>query len=427
MNDDYRQIDYEEGVIGATFNHWDEIREYQVKLKAEDFTDPACRTCWKLFVRSTTMDEYLTGLSKEKLAAHASGCSDHDLASMPSLLPWLTEKLRRNGMKHRMQQGVREIFERDGDLLTEMDTLVDHERQQMEVADDKDQPRLLYEAVMNDIMDNDLSRRLYTGINSVDSLLGGLRLGNVSILGAEPSTGKTALALNIAMNALKRGRKVVFFSLEMSDVQLIERMVAATGKLSYDSIGNKHLSHEEQMEFAEIARDMLMQGRLYIFDTLYFVEQMTERIIALKPDLVLVDFPHFCRTGWQANNTADRLEYIVSEFKRIAKLPYCQCHIMLLSQPSRQAAQEKQSMFALKGSSAIEQGGDVIMLLDRPAVRDIQQPPERASVKVAKNKFGRTGLVDLYFDGEHQRFRDPRGGDTYTRPATAEEVADRPW
>ena len=84
-------------------------------------------------------------------------------------------------------------------------------------------------------------------------------------------------------------------------------------------------------------------------------------------------------------------------------------------------------MFALKGSSAIEQGGDVIMLLDRPAVRDMQQPPERASVKVAKNKFGRTGLVDLYFDGEHQRFRDPRGGDIYTRPATAEEVADRPW
>ena len=427
MNDDYRQIDYEEGVIGATFNHWDEIREYQVKLKAEDFTDPACRTCWKLFVRSTTMDEYLTGLSKEKLAARASGCSDHDLANMPSLLPWLTEKLRRGGMKRRMQQGVREIFERDGDLLTEMDTLVGRERSQMQVDDDKGQPRLLYEAVMNDIMDNDLSRRLYTGINSVDSILGGLRLGNVSILGAEPSTGKTALALNIAMNALKRGRKVVFFSLEMSDVQLIERMVAATGKLNYDSIANKHLSKEEQLEFAETARDMLMQGRLYIFDTLYFIEQMTERIIALKPDLVLVDFLQFCRTGWQANNTADRLEYIVSEFKRIAKLPYCQCHIMLLSQPSRQAGQEKQSMFALKGSSAIEQGGDVIMLLDRPAVRDIQQPPERASVKVAKNKFGRTGLVNLYFDGEHQRFRDPRGGDTYTRPATPEEVADRPW
>lgn len=426
MNEDYRQIDYEEGVIGATFNHWEETREYQAKLKAEDFTDPACMNCWKLFVRTATMDEYLTGLSREKLAVRASGCSDHELAKA-SLLPWLTEKLRRNGMTRRIRQGVHDIFERDGDLLTEIDTLVSHERQQMETADDKDQPRQLYEAVMNDIMDNDLSRRLYTGINSVDSLLGGLRLGNVSILGAEPSTGKTALALNIAMNALKRGRKVAFFSLEMSDIQLLERMVAATGKISYDSISNKRLSREEQLRFAEIARDMLMQGRLHIFDTLYFVEQMAERIITLKPDLVLVDFLQFCRTGQQANSTADRLEYIVSEFKRIAKLPYCQCHIMLLSQPSRQSGQEKQSMFALKGSSAIEQGGDVIMLLDRPAVRDIQQPPERSTVKIAKNKFGRTGLVDLYFDGDHQRFRDPKGGDVYTRPATAEEVAERPW
>ena len=88
MNDEYKQVDYEEGVIGATFNHWDEAREYQAKLRAEDFTDPSCATCWKLFSRSSTMDEYLTGLSKEKLAARASGCSDHDLANMPSLLPW---------------------------------------------------------------------------------------------------------------------------------------------------------------------------------------------------------------------------------------------------------------------------------------------------------------------------------------------------
>ena len=84
-------------------------------------------------------------------------------------------------------------------------------------------------------------------------------------------------------------------------------------------------------------------------------------------------------------------------------------------------------MFTLKGSSAIEQGGDVIMLLDRPAVRDIKEPPERASVKVSKNKFGRTGLVSLYFDGDHQRFREPKVNDSYTHMATQEEIAERPW
>lgn len=427
MHEEYSQIDYEEGAVGATFNNWDEAKQYQARLRPEDFTDQDCSTCWTLFAKAGTPDEYLAQLSERKLVARVVGCSDSFIAKVPSMLPWVVDKLRHNGMKRRMQSGLRNIFQQDGDLLTEIDSLVERERSQAGPMKDEELPSRLYQAVMKDVEDNDLSRRLYTGINSVDTILGGLRLGNVSILGAEPSTGKTSLALNIAMNALQRKRKVLFFSLEMSDIQLVERMVASTGKLDYDSIANKRLSREAQFRFAEIARDLLAGGMLYIFDTVYYIEQMTERIIAMKPDLVLVDFLQFCRTGWQANNTADRLEYMVSEFKRIAKLPYCQCHIMLLSQPSRQAGQEKQSMFTLKGSSAIEQGGDVIMLLDRPAVRDIEQPPEKATVKVSKNKFGRTGLVNLYFDGEHQRFRDPRGGDVYTRPSTAEEVADRPW
>ncbi|MBR4748646.1 MAG: AAA family ATPase [Abditibacteriota bacterium] len=427
MSEEYTQLDYEKGAVGATFANWNEAREYRGRLRVEDFGDRDCAASWSLFLKVETLDEYLSRLGQSKLVAFVTACSDGMLAMAPSLLPWVMDKVRSGGMKRRMREGVRDIFQRDGDLLDELGGLVDRERKQLGSGDDKGLPARLYQAVMDDVTDNDLSRRLYTGINPMDTLLGGLRLGNVSILGAEPSTGKTALALNIAMNALSRGRKVLFFSLEMSDVQLMERLVAATGKLDYDSIANKHLDSAGQKLFADTALSLLKDGRLYIWDTVYFVEQMAERIVALKPDLVLVDFLQFCRTGWQANSTADRLEYIVSEFKRVAKLPYCQCHIMLLSQPSRQAGQEKQSMFALKGSSAIEQGGDVIMLLDRPAVRDIRQSPERASVKIAKNKFGRTGLIDLYFDGDHQRFREPRRGDSYTKIPTAEEAADRPW
>lgn len=427
MYDEHSQLDFEEGVVGATFSRWEEARAYQGKLVAEDFTNENCAAAWAIFCAATTMDDYLSGLSKRKLAVFVSNCSDSMLANSPGMLPWAIDNVRKNGMKRRVRQGLRDVFDRDGDLLTEITSLIDRERQRQDTTETQQLPSKLYREVMDDIANNDLDSRLYTGIGSIDTILGGLRIGNVSILGAEPSTGKTTLALNIAMNALRKGRKVVFFSLEMSAVQLVERMVASTGKISYERISNKQLSLEAQQLFAGIAMKLMQDGNLYVFDTIYYLEQMVQQIIELKPDLVIVDFLQFSRTAVPTNSTADRLEYIVSEFKRIAKLPYCQCHVMLLSQPSRQSGQEKQSMFTLKGSSAIEQGGDVIMLLDRPAVRDLKEPPERASVKVSKNKFGRTGLVSLYFDGDHQRFREPKVNDSYTRIATQEEVAERPW
>lgn len=427
MTEERSQLDFEQGVVGATFSRWEEARAYQGRLSAEDFTGEDCAAAWTAFCSTSTVDEYLTALSKRKLAVFVSQCSDSMLANSPGMLPWAIDNVRHSSMKRRIRKGLREVFNRDGDLLTEITGLVDRERQKQDTTETQQLPSRLYREVMEDVTNNDLDSRLYTGIGSIDTILGGLRLGNVSILGAEPSTGKTALALNIAMSALRKRRKVVFFSLEMSAVQLVERMVAATGKISYDRISNKQLSAEAQQVFAGIALKLMQDGNLYVFDTVYYVEQMVQQIIELKPDLVIVDFLQFSRTAMPTNSTADRLEYIVSEFKRIAKLPYCKCHIMLLSQPSRQSGQEKQSMFTLKGSSAIEQGGDVIMLLDRPAVRDIQQPPERASVKVSKNKFGRTGLVDLYFDGDHQRFREPRVNDSYTRLPSQEEVAERPW
>lgn len=427
MYEEQNQLDYEQGVIGATFSRWEEARSYLGRLAADDFTNEDCAAAWDIFHSASTVDEYLTALSKHKLAVFVSQCSDSLLANSPGMLPWAIDNVRQHSMKCRIRKNLREVFDRDGDLLTEITGIIDRERQRQDTTETQQLPSKLYREVMDDIANNDLDSRLYTGIGSIDAILGGLRLGNVSILGAEPSTGKTALALNIAMSALRKRRKVVFFSLEMSAVQLVERMVASTGKISYDRISNKQLSVEAQQAFAGIALNLMKDGNLYVFDTIYYVEQMVQQIIELKPDLVIVDFLQFSRTAIPVNSTADRLEYIVSEFKRIAKLPYCKCHVMLLSQPSRQSGQEKQSMFTLKGSSAIEQGGDVIMLLDRPAVRDIQQPSEKASVKVSKNKFGRTGLVDLYFDGDHQRFREPKINDSYTRMATQEEVAERPW
>ena len=271
---------------------------------------------------------------------------------------------------------------------------------------------------------NDLSQRLSVGIASIDRIVQGLRKGNVSVLGAEPSTGKTAFALNVAVAALRREKRVLIFSLEMSAVQMMDRMISSIASISYSDINNKRLSEDDIKIFETTSYALTDGSRLFIYDTVYSVEQMGAIIAKIKPDLVVVDFLQFCRTEEKVQNTADKLEYIVSAFKRLAKVSYHSCHIMLLSQPSRQAGKDGQSMFSLKGSSGIEQGGDVILLLDRPNVRDMRYPPEQAQIKIAKNKFGCTGKVDLWFEGEYQRFRDLLPGERFERQDPQEE---KPW
>ena len=146
---------------------------------------------------------------------------------------------------------------------------------------------------------------------------------------------------------------------------------------------------------------------------------MADKINRLKPYLVIVDFLQYVQVHSQRfSNNADKLEYIISEFKRVAKLPYCPCHIMILSQHNREKDGKSvaPSMFSLKGSSGIEQGGDYIMILDRPHVQNNHEPPEKAILTIAKNKFGRLGTVNLYFEGDHQRFRDLKEGESYPDP-----------
>lgn len=420
MADDLKT--YEQGVIGATLLRWQEMKT--IGLSKRDFSDPNCEESWEAFVKAEGKEDYYALLAAAKQTVFVSSCMDNPVAASPGLLEFAVGYIKKAAEKRRLWKGVCEIWQGDGDVLSEVSALVEQETQNRQRKDLDNIPLRLYESVITEVTKDDTADRIYTGIKPLDVITGGLRRGNVSILGAEPSTGKTAFALNIVTNAIKSKKKVLFFSLEMSSEQLMERLISAAATIDYTHIGNRDLDIGELSRFKEVAKRLTGGGLLYIIDTTYSVEQMAECVMELKPDLVVVDFLQFCRTREQKNNTADKIEYIVSEFKRLAKLPYCSCHIMLLSQPSRSALTEKQSMFAMKGSSAIEQGGDVIFLLDRPAVRDSTFAQEQANVKVGKNKFGRTGNVDLYFEGRFQRFRERRKTETFGKK---EEQEDKPW
>jgi replicative DNA helicase len=139
---------------------------------------------------------------------------------------------------------------------------------------------------------------------------------------------------------------------------------------------------------------------LDLVDDVFTIEGIGDIIRQKRPDLVVVDFIQNVDTAQKFNNRRDKIDHVSRTLKRLAQR--YKCHVMVLAQLAR--GDGVPTMASLKEAGGLEQDGDYIMLLHRPGVADKTKPQEEALVLLDKNKYGRTGLYDLYFDGAHQRF-----------------------
>ncbi len=246
---------------------------------------------------------------------------------------------------------------------------------------------------------------LMTGFGTIDKVIGGIRKSTVFIVGARPSTGKTTFALNIAANQLgSSDKKVMFFSLEMSSEMIYERLISAQKNIEYEKFSRNTLSDKEVSTVTGSADKIKNTGNFFVIDDVYNVEQICNLISENKPDLAVVDFMQIISAAGRFENVRNRIDYISSLFKRTAKSTGCV--IIVLSQLSR-IGKDAPTMSDLKESGGLEQDGDYIALLHRPYVlnkNDESIRPEETELLLDKNKFGRTGKVDLWFDLKYQRF-----------------------
>ena len=246
---------------------------------------------------------------------------------------------------------------------------------------------------------------LLTGFGTIDKVIGGIRKSTVFIVGARPSTGKTTFALNIAANQIADPeKKVMFFSLEMSSEMIYERLIAAQNKIEYEKFSRNALSDEEIDVIKNQTDKLKNNGKFFVIDDVYNVEQICNLISENKPDLAVVDFMQIISAVGKFENVRNRIDYISNLFKRTAKATGCV--IIILSQLSR-IGKDAPTMSDLKESGGLEQDGDYIALLHRPYVLnkgDNTVHPEDTELLLDKNKFGRTGKVDLWFNLKYQKF-----------------------
>ena len=292
----------------------------------------------------------------------------------------------------------------DGDLsVSSVQRMLDDEKDKRLTSDIKKANDHNIEKFVEGLNKNKGS--LMTGFGTIYKVIGGIRKSTVFIVGARPSTGKTTFALNIAANQLSSlDKKVMFFSLEMSSEMIYERLISSQNNIEYERFSRNTLSENEIETVTNKADKIKAAENFFVIDDVYNIEQICNLISENKPDLAVVDFMQIISATGKFENVRNRIDYISSLFKRTAKSTGCV--IIVLSQLSR-IGKDAPTMSDLKESGGLEQDGDYIALLHRPYVlnkNDESIRPEETELLLDKNKFGRTGKVDLWFDLKHQRF-----------------------
>ncbi|MEI6788324.1 MAG: replicative DNA helicase [bacterium] len=267
-----------------------------------------------------------------------------------------------------------------------------------------------------------------TGFKDLDKTIKGLKPGNMVVLAARPSMGKTSLAMNIVEHvalgkgdAQSRPRPVGVFSVEMSCLDLVKRMICCRAEVSGHAIAEGFISQTNHGRLISAA-DALSNAPIYIDDSAGLdITELRARARRMKSkhnvELIVIDYlqllraPEHSRHGRQVEIT-----YVSAGLKAMAKelgLP-----VLVLSQLSRapeaRGGEEKPKLSDLRDSGSIEQDADIVMLLRRPCRTASDQERENrtlAIVEIAKNRNGPAmEEIRMEFDDAYTRFRDSAHG-----------------
>ncbi len=258
---------------------------------------------------------------------------------------------------------------------------------------------------------------VFTGFTDLDNLTGGLHPGELVILAARPSMGKTALALNIADHvAVNLKEPTLVVSLEMSSLELGQRLLCARGRINGSKFRSNFLSASDQQKIVEAANE-LSQAPLFVDDTpSRSVTEIAAAARRLKRKhglgLIVIDYLQLIQPDNSNDPRQEQVAKMARRLKAVArelKVP-----VLCLAQLNRQAEMAKDNrprLSHLRESGAIEQDADVVMFIHREEYylsREEKEQREdlrgRAELIVAKQRNGPTGEVDLLWHPEFLRF-----------------------
>ncbi len=253
---------------------------------------------------------------------------------------------------------------------------------------------------------------LATGLTDLDEKTSGWQNGELIILAARPSMGKTALALNFVEHAiLHQDNPVLVFSMEMPSQSLVMRMLSSIGRINAGKIRNGKLTEEDWPKLSAAVGKM-KDRPLFIDDTPGLTPQdvkaRTRRIAREhgSPALIMLDYIQLMHTGGTSDGRTQEISEISRSLKALAK--EYDCPVIALSQLNRGVEQRpnKRPMNSdLRESGAIEQDADIILFIYRDEYYNEESPEKGiAELIVGKQRNGEIGTIRAAFVGQFTRF-----------------------
>ena len=296
-----------------------------------------------------------------------------------------------------------------------------------------------------------------SGFTELDRVTAGWQKSDLIIIAARPGMGKTAFVLSMARNAaVQFKRPVAFFSLEMSSIQLVNRLISSESEITSEKIRKGQLAnHEWEQLNAKIKP--LTEAPLYIDDTpslsVFELRAKCRRLVAEKKvSMIIIDYLQLMVAGTdsRSGNREQEISTISRSLKAIAK--ELSVPIIALSQLSRavetRGNSKRPQLSDLRESGAIEQDADMVMFIYRPEYYGLSEDENSqstqgiAEVNVAKNRNGALKTVSLKFIGHLTKFTDldsydfvdesmtmtprPIESDRVTRRSRINDIEDEP-
>ena len=411
------------------------FHEAFAEAQPEDFYHPAHQTLYRAMIHIhdeqrpvdlITLSEYLnTHKSLDAVGGTVYLAEIADYAATAANVTHHARIIRDKAVKRRLIHVATEVAEQGYDEAESADTLLDFaESRIFDVS--KSQSRSSFtnlheempgtfdfvEAIMN--RGGDLTG-LPTGFKDLDEITGGLQPGELIIVAARPSMGKTAFALNIARNAsVEHGKKVAVFSLEMTTRSLVVRLLSSEAQINFASLRKGFLPMSDYRKLQD-AGDRLSNAAIWIDDSgsasILEIKAKSRRLHAEHGlDMVIVDYLQLAHGESKGQRKDLEIADISRGLKALSK--ELDIPVVALSQLNRGPEQRdpdkrRPMMGDLRESGAIEQDADVIAFIYRDVVYNKEtEDPRKAEIIIEKQRNGPTGTVYLNFEGEYARFSD---------------------
>src|ERR1051326_4173632 len=426
-------IDAEKSVLGAILVNNENYYRVLENIKPEDFYLDAHRVIYRKMVElienSKAID--LITIQEELVRAsqlEAAGGITY-LASLLDGIPHLIhiehyiEFIREKSLLRQMVTAANKIMAECFDQAEPAEEILDRAEQSLFDLSERRMRSGFVSVKEMELAATKLLEKVYTeremitgiasGFRDLDRLTSGLQRGDLVILAARPSMGKTALCLNIAQHvALHKNEPVGIFSLEMSKEQLLMRMLCAEARVDAHKVRTGYLAKDDFRKLID-SLGRTTQAPMYIDDSSTLtVMEMRAKCRRLKAErglsLIIVDYLQLMSGYGRIENRTQEISGISRGLKALAK--ELNVPVMALSQLSRAPEQRqgdhKPQLSDLRESGSIEQDADLVMFIYREEVYkpDNEENKGLAELIIAKQRNGPTGTVKLAFLREFTRF-----------------------